>query len=244
MKSLTEIKSAVAQAHGTLLECEEIIEKQGTTISQQGSTIRQLRIERKDKDATISDQKKTIADLDKVIGNRVELINRQADKIAKLEDHINEFGLQVDPNHVRVCTGCGHIESDELPDTAIACCPDSDHVPLREFINKWRDDELPRNHSIFLNAWKVMTEFDRKRDHDKNEFISQHKQSPDPERYGESPLVSYLKRMQYVKSELDEIVPPYRCRCKVEPCTHVAVPVVGKSGKYIIIDDPLAPDDE
>ena len=49
------------------------------------------------------------------------------------------------PNHLpsegdeKICTGCGHIESDGLKH-GFACCPDNKHLPLREFLKAWHKD--------------------------------------------------------------------------------------------------------
>ena len=41
---------------------------------------------------------------------------------------------------IKVCRGCGHIAGDNLGITALACCPDSNFIPLREFISElWKD---------------------------------------------------------------------------------------------------------
>lgn len=50
-----------------------------------------------------------------------------AQKIAKALEDVLE-----------VCTGCGHIRGDEWPkEKALACCPNSRYLPLRDFIADW-----------------------------------------------------------------------------------------------------------
>ena len=36
----------------------------------------------------------------------------------------------------KVCMGCGHLESDPVQKPAMACCPDSNYIPLREYLKR------------------------------------------------------------------------------------------------------------
>lgn len=35
-----------------------------------------------------------------------------------------------------VCIGCGHLKSDPIGKLRKTCCPDSDYIPLREYLKR------------------------------------------------------------------------------------------------------------
>lgn len=37
-----------------------------------------------------------------------------------------------------ICVGCGHLQGDPFKTSATACCPDSEYVPLRDYISRSR----------------------------------------------------------------------------------------------------------
>ena len=63
----------------------------------------------------------------------------------QLTEFIGGFNASLSPSVTdeegdeKICTGCGHIESDGLKH-GFACCPDNKHLPLREFLKAWHKD--------------------------------------------------------------------------------------------------------
>lgn len=69
-----------------------------------------------------------------------ETLRDQADYAEQIfQQELKERNENV--NTVRVCTGCGHVESDPL-NRDLGCCPDNRYVPLREFIKAWHEDHV------------------------------------------------------------------------------------------------------
>lgn len=52
-----------------------------------------------------------------------------------LTHRIMDVGMPTEKS-VNVCSGCGHVEGDDLGETAMACCPDNRHIPIRQFIDE------------------------------------------------------------------------------------------------------------
>lgn len=50
---------------------------------------------------------------------------------------------------IKVCIGCGHIEGDDIGE-ALSCCPENNHLPLRDFIKRWRLEIQEKARSITL----------------------------------------------------------------------------------------------
>lgn len=79
------------------------------------------------------DYKRAGIKLMKQVGGRVHE-NRQS-----IKDIARHWHKMNDPDDTTlVCTGCGHIQGDDLGPTAMACCPDSRYVTIRQFIDEWR----------------------------------------------------------------------------------------------------------
>jgi len=43
---------------------------------------------------------------------------------------------------IRICTGCGWVKGDPIPLEALTCCPDSNYIPLRRFIDRWQREMI------------------------------------------------------------------------------------------------------
>lgn len=62
-----------------------------------------------------------------------------------------------------VCRGCGHLSVDEITAPALACCPDSDYIPIRQFIKElwhkaYNQAELTRLRAVGeAVAWKKVS---------------------------------------------------------------------------------------
>lgn len=58
--------------------------------------------------------------------------------ITATESDMAEIIAAVDADRassVRVCKGCGHLSTTKIEPPAFACCPDSNYVPLQEWID-------------------------------------------------------------------------------------------------------------
>lgn len=63
-----------------------------------------------------------------------------------LARRIYEVGQPIGEN-INVCSGCGHVEGDDL-EGHMGCCPDNRHIPIRQFI----DEEFHPK----IDAWWLM----------------------------------------------------------------------------------------
>jgi len=53
---------------------------------------------------------------------------------------------------LQICAGCGHISTDEITPPALSCCPDSNWLPLRDFIEQWHGEIVACKKKLITNA--------------------------------------------------------------------------------------------
>ncbi|MGG5486279.1 hypothetical protein [Gaetbulibacter sp. PBL-D1] len=49
-------------------------------------------------------------------------------KMIALIPKIKEVGIE----NIKICTGCGHLNIEEIKPTALACCPDNSYVNIKD----------------------------------------------------------------------------------------------------------------
>lgn len=57
----------------------------------------------------------------------IEEINEFWDRFFLNVPKIEEVGV----DNIKVCTGCGHLNIEEIKAPAHACCPDSNYIPIK-----------------------------------------------------------------------------------------------------------------
>lgn len=63
---------------------------------------------------------------------------------------IDKGYLEKEPAEAEICTGCGHVKGDSLGPTALACCPDSRYLPLRQYISEQQIEQLKLKTKIII----------------------------------------------------------------------------------------------
>jgi hypothetical protein len=63
----------------------------------------------------LKDKKYTWEEIDKFWARMIRIVPK-----------ISKTGIE----NIKVCTGCGHLNIEDLGPTAMACCPDSKYVPI------------------------------------------------------------------------------------------------------------------
>ncbi len=44
--------------------------------------------------------------------------------------------IKISSYELTVCTGCGRLSCDEIGRSYLACCPDNNYIPIRDYFNK------------------------------------------------------------------------------------------------------------
>ena len=67
-------------------------------------------------------------------------VEDKKDPITKLKEYTKEVVrlCEVSRSLPKVCIGCGSLETDKIDDKYLACCPDNNYIPLRDYLKDSR----------------------------------------------------------------------------------------------------------